>query len=123
MGDEFVRDADKIYAKLRNRLKNDPEFAMNRFTVHINKTGKSVASTKNHHVNIFGNSDGINVTFGYRINEPTAQLTITNLAGQIFYSGTVQTDEPFLYPVNDNVSLYLVHVVTGSNVTYNKVLR
>jgi hypothetical protein len=62
------------------------------------------------------------VAFGYYITSPQADVLITNLAGQIIYNGTVSTEEPFLFPINDDVAMYVVHVIAGDKISQEKVV-
>jgi hypothetical protein len=102
---------------------NDPGFTGVRFTVHINKNGESITSTNASRINIFGDDNGINVVFGFYVSTTSANILISNLAGQIFYSGTVATDQPFVFPVTGPVSMYVVHVTTGDLVEADKIVR
>ena len=102
---------------------NDPSFESTRFTVHINKTGESITSYNAERVYIHGNDDGIRVVFGFMMEAASADVLITNLAGQILYNGTVPTDTPFIYPVNREINMYVVHVVTNGKVTHEKIVR
>jgi hypothetical protein len=102
---------------------NDPDFNGNRFTVHINKQGESIASYNAERVYIHGNDDGINVVFGFMKEAASADVLITNLAGQVLFNQTVSTEAPFIFPVREDISMYVVHVVTNGKVTHEKIVR
>jgi hypothetical protein len=101
---------------------NDPSFNGNRFTVHINIMGESITSTNASRINIFGNDEGINVVFGFYITAPTANVLITNLAGQIIYRNTVATDVPFVFEVSGSPNMYIVHVTAGNKIEFGKIV-
>jgi hypothetical protein len=53
----------------------------------------------------------------------TADIVISNAAGQTLYRGTVSTGGVFVYPTFSNVSLYVVHVQTGLETTHKKIVK
>ena len=101
---------------------HDGAFAGNRFVLHINKFAGNVNPERYNHVSIYGNDDGINVAFA-NPQHSTAEIIISNLAGQTFYQGTVSTGTLFTFPINDDVAMYVVRVVTGERVFYEKIVK
>jgi hypothetical protein len=95
---------------------------INRFVVHINKFPGNIDVNTWNNVNIYANADGINVAFA-NPDVATAEVTISNLAGQLIYTGTVSTGRVFTYPINEDIALYAVQVVTGTKVTHDKVVK
>jgi len=104
--------------------KNDPSFVGNRFTVHIDRTGKKVVNTNAGNINIYGNADGLNVNFAnFGDKQSLANVMITNLAGQIYFDGRVETDEAFVFPVSGVTCMYIVYVTVGTQTEVGKVVK
>jgi hypothetical protein len=103
-------------------FKNDPSFTSNRFTVHINKTGKSVALNNAERVAIYGNDEGLNVSF-LSTKSQIADISIYNVAGQTLFTGRINTDETFVWPVNGIPALYVVNVKLLTETFTEKVVR
>jgi len=119
---------DVKYGKMHNLRNGEYTFAhdasmkTNRFVVHINKFAGNIDVNSWNNVNIYTNTDGINVAFA-NPDESTASITISNLAGQLIYQGQVSTGRLFTFPINDDMAVYAVQVITGSKVTHEKVVR
>lgn len=103
-------------------FKNDPSFTSNRFTVHINKTGRSVALNNAERVNIYGNDEGINVSF-LSTKSQIADVSIYNVAGQTLFTGRINTDETFVWPVHGIPAMYVVNVKLLTETFTEKVVR
>jgi hypothetical protein len=107
-----------------NTYKNDPSFVGNRFTVHIDRTGKKVVNTNPGNINIYGNDDGLNVNFAnFGDKQSLTNVMITNLAGQIYFDGRVETDEAFVFPVSGVKCMYIVYVTVGTQTEVRKVVK
>jgi hypothetical protein len=105
-------------------FKNDPSFIGNRFTVHIDRTGKKITNTNPGKVNIYGNEEGLNVTFAdFGEKQAIAKVLITNLAGQIYFDGRVSMSEPFVFSVSGVTAMYIVHVTVGTQQEVGKVVK
>jgi hypothetical protein len=101
---------------------NDLGFTNTRFTVHINKTGATVNNPNTSRLYVYANQESINVVFGYKTTAEKANVLITNLSGQILFNGDVSTESQFVFPVNDDVAMYVVHVLTDQHEIHEKVV-
>lgn len=101
---------------------HDPSFSETRFTVHINKTGGQTDVFGQDYTRIYTDDDGISIAF-YNPEATQADVLITNLAGQILYTGTVSTGALFTYPVNAPPAMYIVYITLPNKTTFDKVVR
>ena len=103
-------------------FKNDPNFTSNRFTVHINKTGRSVALNNAERVAIYGNDGGINVSF-LSTKSRIADISIYNVSGQTLFNGRMNTDKTFVWPTKGIPAMYVVNVKLLTETFTEKVVR
>lgn len=101
---------------------HDTRYVGNRFMVHINKVAGNINPDNWDHVVIYGNDEGINVAFA-NPQSTTAEVLISTVAGQLVFSGTVTTGTRFVYPVRDDVAMYVVRVLSGTKVVSDKIVR
>jgi hypothetical protein len=101
---------------------NDVNYSESRFKLHINKMPIGIPTNTAEFARIFGDQNGLNVAF-LNPTSTTAEVLITNLTGQLLYSGKVSTGSVFTYPVNASPSVYIVRVVSAQEVTTQKIVR
>ena len=101
---------------------HDASMKTNRFVVHINKMPGNIDANSWNNVAIYANADGINVAFA-NPDASTAQVFISTLTGQTLFLGDVSTGHTFTFPINNDIAVYAIQVVTGNKVTHEKVVR
>ena len=53
----------------------------------------------------------------------TAQVTISSIAGHILYTGTVRTNEDFVFPTEGHLAAYAILVASGDKIVREKIVQ
>ena len=94
----------------------------NRFVVHINKFENHFTQNQYQNITVYGANDAIHVKFNNPDNV-TAQVTISSIAGHTLYSGTVRTNEDFVFPTRGHIAAYAIMVASGDKIVREKIVQ